>query len=79
MLVTNNVPMEMTERNGGIARRRVIFSFNNVVTEEDSQIESKISNELPVIIRYLLAQYPDPMKAKRQLLAQRGSNGCDCS
>ncbi|HHQ4683015.1 TPA: DNA primase family protein [Aeromonas veronii] len=73
VLVTNNAPMEMTERNGGIARRRVIFSFNNVVTDEDSQIESKISNELPVIIRYLLSQYPEPMKAKRQLLAQRGS------
>ncbi|MFV3198058.1 primase-helicase zinc-binding domain-containing protein, partial [Klebsiella pneumoniae] len=31
VLATNNEPMTFTERNGGIARRRVIFPFNNPV------------------------------------------------
>jgi len=73
VIATNNEPMKMTERNGGIARRRVIFAFNNVVAEADKDpaIGDKIAAELPVIIRHLLAQFADPETAKRLLLEQR--------
>nr|WP_275385063.1 DUF5906 domain-containing protein [Xenorhabdus bovienii] len=61
VLATNNEPMSFTERNGGIARRRVIFPFNNPVkeSEKDPQLPEKISQELPVIIRHLLNEFAD--------------------
>ena len=73
VLATNNEPMKMTERNGGISRRRVIFAFNNVVADADKDpaIGGKIATELPVIIRHLLTQFADPELAKRLLLEQR--------
>ncbi|MDE1495931.1 hypothetical protein KKJ25_13535 [Xenorhabdus bovienii] len=45
----------------GIARRRVIFPFNNPVkeSEKDPQLPEKISQELPVIIRHLLNEFAD--------------------
>lgn len=75
VLATNNVPMVMTERNGGIARRRVIFSFNNVVAEadQDSKLDEKIATELPVIIRHLLERFVDHDEAKKLLREQRNS------
>ncbi|MFM4961894.1 DNA primase family protein, partial [Aeromonas caviae] len=73
VIATNNEPMKMTERNGGISRRRVIFAFNNVVSEanKDPAIGDKIAAELPVIIRHLLAQFADPEQARQLLLEQR--------
>ncbi len=73
VIATNNEPMKMTERNGGISRRRVIFAFNNVVADADKDpaIGDKIAAELPVIIRQLLAKFADPDDAKRLLLEQR--------
>ncbi|REF26306.1 P4 family phage/plasmid primase-like protein [Xenorhabdus cabanillasii] len=75
VLATNNEPMSFTERNGGIARRRVIFPFNIPVkeSEKDPQLPKKISRELPVIIRYLLNEFADQNKAKKRLQAQRDS------
>ncbi|AKH62494.1 MULTISPECIES: primase-like DNA-binding domain-containing protein [Photorhabdus] len=76
VLATNNEPMSFTERNGGIARRRVIFPFNIPVkeSEKDPQLPEKISRELPVIIRHLLSEFADQNKAKKLLQAQRDSN-----
>ncbi|MGJ0630011.1 toprim domain-containing protein, partial [Xenorhabdus bovienii] len=76
VLATNNEPMSFTERNGGIARRRVIFPFNHPVkeSEKDPQLPEKISRELPVIIRHLLNEFADQNKAKKLLQAQRDSN-----
>nr|WP_233450997.1 primase-like DNA-binding domain-containing protein [Xenorhabdus nematophila] len=76
VLATNNEPMSFTERNGGIARRRVIFPFNIPVkeSEKDPQLPEKISRELPVIIRHLLNEFADQNKAKKLLQAQRDSN-----
>lgn len=73
VIATNNEPMKMTERNGGISRRRVIFAFNNVVSEanKDTALGDKIAAELPVIIRHLLAQFADPEQARQLLLEQR--------
>jgi len=73
VIATNNEPMKMTERNGGISRRRVIFAFNNVVAEadKDPELGNKIAQELPVVIRHLLSQFADPEQARTLLLEQR--------
>lgn len=75
VVATNNEPMAFTERNGGIARRRVIFPFNNPVTEadKDPDLMAKISLEIPVIIRCLLAEFADQNRAKALLTEQRDS------
>ncbi|EFH8340693.1 DNA primase [Escherichia coli] len=73
VLVTNNNPMIFTERAGGVARRRVIFRFDNIVrdAEKDKDLPKKIAAEIPVIIRRLLANFSDPEKARELLLEQR--------
>ncbi|HBE4558372.1 primase-helicase zinc-binding domain-containing protein [Escherichia coli] len=75
VLATNNEPMTFTERNGGIARRRVIFPFDNPVSEaeKDPDLTAKICREMPVIIRHLLAMFADQNKAKALLIEQRDS------
>lgn len=76
VIATNNTPMIFTERAGGVARRRVIFQFNNKVKEEDKDplLAEKIADEIPVIVRRLLATFSNPEEAKRLLIEQRGSN-----
>ncbi|HHK9455104.1 TPA: phage/plasmid primase, P4 family [Escherichia coli] len=73
VLATNNNPMIFTERAGGVARRRVIFRFDNIVSEaeKDRELPEKIADEIPVIIRRLLANFTDPEKARALLLEQR--------
>ncbi|EEQ8879954.1 DNA primase [Escherichia coli] len=73
VLATNNNPMIFTERAGGVARRRVIFRFDNIVSEaeKDRALPEKIAAEIPVIIRRLLANFTDPEKARALLLEQR--------
>ncbi|EJC6630735.1 DNA primase [Escherichia coli] len=73
VLATNNNPMIFTERAGGVARRRVIFRFDNIVSEaeKDKELPQKIAAEIPVIIRRLLANFADPEKARALLLEQR--------
>ncbi|MBD8152251.1 DNA primase family protein [Pantoea agglomerans] len=73
VIATNNTPMIFTERAGGVARRRVIFQFNNRVRDEDKdpELPEKISAEIPVIIRRLLEQFSNPEKARELLIEQR--------
>lgn len=73
VLATNNNPMIFTERAGGVSRRRVIFRFDNIVSEaeKDSELPEKIAAEIPVIIRRLLANFADPEKARALLIEQR--------
>ncbi|EER2365395.1 TPA: DUF5906 domain-containing protein [Escherichia coli] len=73
VLTTNNNPMIFTERAGGVARRRVIFRFDNIVSEaeKDKDLPEKVAAEIPVIIRRLLANFADPEKARALLLEQR--------
>ncbi|EOO7809973.1 DNA primase family protein [Escherichia coli] len=73
VLATNNNPMIFTEQAGGVARRRVIFRFDNIVSEaeKDRELPEKIAAEIPVIIRRLLANFTDPEKARALLLEQR--------
>lgn len=75
VLATNNEPMVITERNGGVSRRRVIFTFDRVVAEADKDpaIGDKIAAELPVVIRHLLTLFADPELARLRLLDQRSS------
>ncbi|MBJ1896684.1 phage/plasmid primase, P4 family [Escherichia coli] len=73
VLATNNNPMIFTERAGGVARRRMIFRFDNIVSEaeKDRELPEKIAAEIPVIIRRLLANFTDSEKARALLLEQR--------
>ncbi|HFO5729592.1 TPA: phage/plasmid primase, P4 family [Escherichia coli] len=73
VLATNNNPMIFTERAGGVSRRRVIFRFDNIVSEaeKDRELPEKIAAEIPVIIRRLLANFTDPEKVRALLLEQR--------
>ncbi|EGT2314675.1 TPA: phage/plasmid primase, P4 family [Escherichia coli] len=73
VLATNNNPMIFTERAGGVARRRVIFRFDNIVSEadKDRELPEKIAAEIPVIIRRLLANFSAPEKARALLIEQR--------
>jgi putative DNA primase/helicase len=75
VIATNNVPMYFTERNGGIARRRVIIGFNNVVpdSDKDPQLIDKIQSELPEVINYLISRFSTPELAKDALRAQARS------
>ncbi|HHT4301007.1 TPA: toprim domain-containing protein [Citrobacter werkmanii] len=75
VMATNNEPMTFTERNGGIARRRVIFPFNNPVSEavKDPDLTAKIRREIPVIIRHLLLTFASQNKARELLIEQRDS------
>ncbi|MGG6062922.1 DNA primase family protein [Salmonella enterica] len=76
VIATNNTPMIFTERAGGVARRRVIFQFNNKVSEKDKDptLPQKIAAEIPVIVRRLLASFVNPEEAKNMLLEQRNSD-----
>ncbi|WP_411706044.1 phage/plasmid primase, P4 family [Edaphovirga cremea] len=74
VIATNNAPMHFNEKNGGISRRRVIFSFDQVVQNRDLELKSKIRIELPVIIRHLLDDFSDEGKARRFLTKQLHSS-----
>jgi len=75
VLATNNDPMTFTERNGGIARRRVIFPFNIPVSDSDKDpdLMVKVRREMPVVIRHLLSIFNNRNKAKSLLIEQRES------
>lgn len=75
IIATNNEPMRLTERQGGIARRRVIFPFNRQVDEKqrDPHLLKKLKAEIPVIMRCLLVDFAEPDTAKALLEAQRDS------
>lgn len=75
VLAVNNNAMTFSDRSGGISRRRVIFNFSEVVSEEqrDPMLVENIESELPVIIRHLLTRFADQNTAKLLLAEQRKS------
>ncbi|EBF9865298.1 DNA primase [Salmonella enterica subsp. enterica] len=75
ILVTNNRPMSFSDIGGGIARRRVIFHFSDVVPEDerDPELKEKIESETGFIIRYLMSRFSDEQDAKAILTNQRKS------
>lgn len=74
VVATNNAPMHFTEKNGGISRRRVIFTFDQVVKNRDPELKTKIRAELPVIIRHLLDDFSDEDRARKLLTEQLNSS-----
>ncbi len=56
ILAVNNNPMRITDRSGGVSRRRVILHFPEIIppNERDPQLKEKISGELAVIVRQLM-------------------------
>jgi putative DNA primase/helicase len=75
VLAVNNNAMTFSDRSGGISRRRVIFNFSEVVSEErrDPDLVEKIEAELPVIIRHLMARFARQDDARQLLAEQRKS------
>ncbi|HEY2455552.1 MAG TPA: DUF5906 domain-containing protein [Scandinavium sp.] len=75
VLAVNNNAMTFSDRSGGISRRRVIFNFSEVVSEErrDPELVEKIEAELPVIIRHLMARFARQDDARQLLAEQRKS------
>lgn len=66
--VNNHAPT-LSDRSGGISRRRVIFNFSRVIPENERDLlkTAKTEAELPVIIRYLLTHFADQKAAREQL------------
>ncbi|HBE6381616.1 TPA: DNA primase [Escherichia coli] len=75
VLAVNNNAMSFSDRSGGISRRRVIFSFSEVVpeNERDPMLAEKIEGELAVVIRHLLTRFNNQDEAKRLLYEQQKS------
>ena len=65
MLITN-YPLLFTDRNGGIARRRIIIPFDRAVPKEkkDVHFSEKVQSEVYGIVNKLLALFPNPDKAR---------------
>ncbi len=75
VIATNNTPMIFTERNGGIARRRVILAFDNVVekSKRDPFLMDKLTQEIPAIVSHLFTIFTKPKEAKMALETQKQS------
>lgn len=65
MLITN-YPLLFTDRNGGIARRRIIIPFDRAVPKEkkDVHFTEKVQSEVYGIVNKLLALFPEPDTAR---------------
>lgn len=65
MLVTN-YPLLFTDRNGGIARRRVIIPFDRAIPKQKKDVHfiEKVKTEVYGIVNKLLALFPNPDDAR---------------
>ena len=65
MLVTN-YPLLFTDRNGGIARRRIIIPFDRAIPKEkkDVHFTEKVQKEVYGIVNKLLALFPNSDTAR---------------
>ncbi|AKD40795.1 TPA: D5 N like family protein [Pasteurella multocida] len=65
MLVTN-YPLLFTDRNGGIARRRIIIPFDRAIPKEKKDVHfiDKVQTEVYGIVNKLLALFPNPDDAR---------------
>ncbi|MGR6981256.1 DNA primase family protein [Testudinibacter sp. P27/CKL/0425] len=69
MMITNN-PILFTDRNGGIARRRVIIFFDKPIPENKKDVNfiDKIKGEIYGIVHMLLKRFDDNPEEARQIL-----------
>ncbi|MFQ1048384.1 DNA primase family protein [Avibacterium paragallinarum] len=72
MLVTN-YPLLFTDRNGGIARRRIIIPFERAIPKEKKDVNfiEKVRGEVYGIVNKLLALFPEPEQARAILEAYK--------
>lgn len=75
IMLVNNEPCRFTERAGGVERRRVIFNFKKIISEDerDPHFMDKITTETGGIIRKILDMFPEPIEAEKALKAQMKS------
>lgn len=75
MLVTN-YPLGFTDRNGGIARRRIIIPFDRAIPKEKKDVHfiEKVQAEVYGIVNKLLALFPNPDNARAILEEYRDLN-----
>lgn len=75
VVAVNNKPMQFTEDNGAIARRRVVFTFDKQVPagQRDEKLSDKIAAELPVIVRHLFKTFEEAQDAKELMQDQMQS------
>ncbi|KAE9528054.1 DUF5906 domain-containing protein [Testudinibacter aquarius] len=69
MMITNN-PILFTDRNGGIARRRVIIFFDKPIPESKKDVNfiDKIKGEIYGIVHLLLNRFQDNPEEARKIL-----------
>lgn len=75
MLVTN-YPLLFTDRNGGIARRRIIIPFDRPIPKEKKDVKfiDKVRAEVYGIANLLLNCFPTPEDARRILVEYQEAN-----
>lgn len=75
MLVTN-YPLLFTDRNGGIARRRIIIPFDRPIPKEEKDVNfiEKVRREVYGITNLLLALFPQPETARKWLEQYQDTN-----
>ncbi len=76
ILAVNNDAMRFSDVGGGIARRRVIYNFADVVSESERypDLVNKIEAELPVLICHLLTRFSSHTEVKQLLHEQQRSD-----
>lgn len=73
-LIVNNEPIIFKEKNGGIERRRVLFTFDKKPKKADPYLLAKLQNEISGIVRLLLDRFQNnPLEAKEILERQAKS------
>lgn len=68
-MMSTNYPITFTDRNGGIARRRVIIPFDRAIPKHKKDVNfiDKIKREIYGIANKILAYFPEPETARQVL------------
>ncbi|OOR99413.1 hypothetical protein B0187_04795 [Haemophilus paracuniculus] len=76
-VMSTNSPLLFTDRNGGIARRRVIIPFDREIPPEKKDVNfiDKVKAEIYGIVQKLLAMFPEPNTARQILENYKGTSG----